>query len=639
MRRWIWVALMALLAAPFATAVRAASLESYGRLPSLENVAMSPDGTLVAFVKTEGDERAIEFYSLTDHKMVSAVRVGDQKLRAIGWADDVHLMVITSEASVPLGLDTGLREWGHLQVYDVKAHRLRAIPAQSYDNNMMMNVIFGVPMVRYVQGHTMLFVQVAVISSSGQRSLERVDLTGGSESTLQVGDFYTRQLLVDAAGDLVAEGEYDDAAGHWWLKVRKDGRLQEVANGTQRIDVPDILGFGPEPDTILLQNMEEGESVWRLVSLKDGSFSAAMAEHRSLEAPIETSNPPRMIGGIDGEGHYVFFDPGMQLRWDKIASTFAGDRLTLASHDNDLLRMVVLVDSPTHGYVYDLVDLQQNKILQIGEVYAGGIKPLETREINYAAADGLKIPAYLTLPRGRAPQKLPLIVLPHGGPEARDSADFDWWSQALADQGYAVLRPNYRGSLVSQKFVRAGYGQWGRKMQTDLSDGVRYLAKEGIIDPARVCIVGASYGGYAALAGVTLDPGVYRCAVAVAGLSDLSLQLAWVEHRNQYTASREQRYWNQFMGASGPRDPALGAISPIKHLDAITAPVLLIHGKDDTVVPYEQSQVMFDAMRRANKDVEFVTLKHEDHWLSRSETRLQMLQTSVAFLRKHNPPD
>jgi dipeptidyl aminopeptidase/acylaminoacyl peptidase len=159
------------------------------------------------------------------------------------------------------------------------------------------------------------------------------------------------------------------------------------------------------------------------------------------------------------------------------------------------------------------------------------------------------------------------------------------------------------------------------------------------VDPARVCIVGASYGGYAALAGVTLDPGVYRCAVSVAGISDLKRWLDWVNAKNFDRHNMSQRYWDRFMGVSGPSDPVLDTISPIKHLAAVNVPVLLIHGQDDTVVPYEQSSVMFDALRRARKHVEFVTLKHEDHWLSRSETRLQMLRACVAFLRAHNPPD
>jgi dipeptidyl aminopeptidase/acylaminoacyl peptidase len=172
-------------------------------------------------------------------------------------------------------------------------------------------------------------------------------------------------------------------------------------------------------------------------------------------------------------------------------------------------------------------------------------------------------------------------------------------------------------------------------MQTDLSDGVRYLVKEGMVDPARVCIVGGSYGGYAALAGVTLDPGIYRCAVSVAGISDLKRMLSSV---SPYAAS-SRRYWERFMGAKGSSDPLLEQLSPVKHVDAITAPVMLIHGRDDTVVEFEQSTIMYDAMKRAGKEVEFVQLKKEDHWLSRSETRLQMLQSSIAFLRAHNPPD
>jgi dipeptidyl aminopeptidase/acylaminoacyl peptidase len=299
---------------------------------------------------------------------------------------------------------------------------------------------------------------------------------------------------------------------------------------------------------------------------------------------------------------------------------------------------LVLVEGPKHGYRYEIIDLEKSAAVPIGKVYAGLDNLLEVRRITYAAADGLQIPAYLTLPRGRAAKNLPLIVLPHGGPAVRDTAEFDWWSQALADQGYAVLQPNYRGSNLNVHFREAGYGEWGRKMQTDLSDGVRYLVKEGIADAAKVCIVGGSYGGYAALAGVTLDPKVYRCAVSIAGISDLARMLRW-ETSGGVDARATTRYWDRFWGVSGASDPALDTISPLKHIDAVNVPVLLIHGRDDTVVPFEQSQLMFDALRTNKKDVELVTLNKEDHWLSRGATRLQMLEATVAFLRAHNPPD
>jgi dipeptidyl aminopeptidase/acylaminoacyl peptidase len=181
--------------------------------------------------------------------------------------------------------------------------------------------------------------------------------------------------------------------------------------------------------------------------------------------------------------------------------------------------------------------------------------------------------------------------------------------------------------------LSAGYGQWGRKMQTDLSDGVRFLAAQGVIDPARVCIVGASYGGYAALAGAAIDRGVYRCAASVAGPSDLRVLLSKLKKQQGDWAAPDQRYWLRYMGDVTNLDE----ISPARQAQNVAIPVLLIHGKDDTVVPFEQSQIMADALRKSGKTVEFVTLNKEDHWLSHGETRLQMLQSVMAFLDKNNP--
>ena len=257
--------------------------------------------------------------------------------------------------------------------------------------------------------------------------------------------------------------------------------------------------------------------------------------------------------------------------------------------------------------------------------------------VSFQAADGLPLSGYLTLPSGRGPKALPLIVFPHGGPAARDEPGFDWWAQAMASKGYAVLQVNYRGSSgFGEKHLEAGFGQWGRKMETDLSDGVRYLAARGTIDPKRVCIVGASYGGYAALAGPTLDPDVYRCAVSIAGISDLSRFVQWSGTQSNVAV---ERYWTRYLGASGPRDPILGALSPVSHAATVTAPILLIHGKDDTVVPFEQSQIMADALKKAGKPYDLVVLNHEDHWLSHGDTRLQMLQATMDFLAKNNPAD
>ena len=634
--------LLTLAALSCAPAIEAAPLEVYGRLPRLENVALSPDGSRIAFVKTEGNTRLVAVMSVADHSMMRGVRVTDTKLRGIQWADNDHLLILASTTTVPFGFLGDNSEWFQMQVYDVRSGANYQIPeADNFDKVDVLNVVVGRVMVRHIRNHTVLFVPGLQYMGEAARVLIKVDLDTRDSTIMRVGRVGTLGWVVDEAGEVQAEETYAEKDRRWSIFLRRNSRLQEVASGHEDLEFPELLGWGPTPDTLLVQMMENGERVWKLMPLKDGSMGPPMAGTETLSEPIEHPLTNRMIGGVrhgDTE-EYVFFEPALQDSWNALLHTFPGERVLFESASADFRKMIVRLEGPKHGLIYELIDLDAHRASPLGGLYAGLTQPLEVRRVNYTAGDDLTIPAYLTLPRGKAPRNLPLIVLPHGGPAARDNADFDWWSQALADQGYAVLRPNYRGSTLDRKFLEAGYGQWGRKMQTDLSDGVRYLVKEGIADPARVCIVGASYGGYAALAGAALDPGAYRCAVAVAGVADIKRMLTWVNEQHRSKQSWAQRYWDRFMGVTGPNDSAVEAISPISHVGSITMPVLLIHGKDDTVVPFEQSQLMYDALKRARKDVQLVTLKHEDHWLSRGETRLQMLQASVAFLRVHNPPD
>jgi len=632
----------ALALAPLAPVAAAGSLEVYGRLPRLENVALSPDGSRIAFVKTEHDTRTAAIVALDKREMLGGVRIGDQKLRGIHWVDNDHLSIVTSVTTVPRGFIGNIGEWYQMQVYDVRTGKLFMVPPPDASSDVrVMNIIRGPVMVRHIKGRTVLFVPGLWLMRELVPALIRVDVELQYSHLLRPGREGSLGWLVDDAGEVAAEETYNSGNGHWSVFIRQEGHTREAATGIDLIEFPRVLGWGPSADTLLLQKLEDGDPVWRLLSLKDGSLGPPMAERKSLARPIEDPVTNRLIGGVhrgDTE-EFVFFEPGRQESWQKVLDTFRGERVHFESASSDFRRFVVLVEGAHDGYRYVLVDLDSRLATGVGDVYDGVKQPYEVRRITYAAADGLQIPAYLTLPRDKPPKNLPLVVLPHGGPAARDDADFQWWPQALADQGYAVLQPNYRGSSLSQQFLSKGFGEWGRKMQTDLSDGVRYLAKEGIADPARVCIVGASYGGYAALAGAALDPGVYRCAVAVAGVSDLRRMLKWVNEQAGRKSNWVQRHWDRYMGVSGPNDPALEAISPIRHLDAISVPILLIHGRDDTVVPYEQSQVMYEALRAAKRETQLLTLKDEDHWLSRSGTRLQMLQESVAFLRAHNPPD
>jgi dipeptidyl aminopeptidase/acylaminoacyl peptidase len=637
-RRLMWTVACCLLALRAAGA--AAPLETYGRLPSLEDAALSPDGTSIAFVRTAEEQRLIVIYSLKERRFLGGVRIGNQKLRSVQWADDSQLLLTTSTTGTPWGLRGSDSEWQQIQAFDVQRHKIRPLLEAVHDVKTL-NVVLGSPMVRREGNDTILYLHGLYVSDRTTPGLFRVNLSNGAERIVRQGTLATVGWLVDDAGQLAVEEEYFEHDRRWAIRLARDGHLKEAVSGVEAIDAPRILGFDPARESLVVAFVANDQVVWKTLSLKDGAWGAEFAADSPHGGVIVDPHSQRIIATTVGgdEPQYSFFDPELQERWDWAVRQCRNERVQLVSLSQNHSKALLLVTGASSGYSYQLADFDERLIQPVGKVYDGVDVIAEVRPVSYAAADGLRIPAYLTLPPGRPAKNLPVIVLPHGGPAVRDSLRFDWWAQALAMEGYAVLQPNYRGSDLGRKWMASGFGEWGRKMQSDLSDGLRYLVAQGIADPQRACIVGASYGGYAALAGVTLQSGIYRCAVAVAGVSDPGEFEHWVNDRTRLGRQTSLRFWDRFLGVTSMDDPKLAEISPLKHVPEVTVPVLLIHGRDDTVVPYAQSADMAKALKKAGKTVEFLSLDKEDHWLSRSETRLQMLKASVEFLRRNNPPD
>jgi dipeptidyl aminopeptidase/acylaminoacyl peptidase len=630
------LAAMAIAANPdCADAAEQTPLEVFGKLPGLEDVALSPDGTNLAYVKTTDDHRNLIIVQLGKTEILGGLRVGDAKLREIEWLDDDNVLAtISSTSPPPFGFIGATREWYQLVDYNIPKKKLNTLTFD-LDKIRTFNVVTGDTSIRDVAAHSRLFVPGYCINEGTQPCLFSVAFPDRYTRLVAQASEPDTDWLIDASGQIAAQLIYRDDKKTWELKTHKDGRWTLAGSGSASIDIPQMLGFSADGTSIIVRFVENGDPKWKLLNLKDSTWGEPLADEATYESVIEDRKSGRIVGGRDGI-HYTFFDNEMQAHWSAVLRAFPNERVHLVSHSDDYSKMILKVFGAKDGYSYQLFEWYGHRATLLGAVYEGLSATSEVKAISYPAADGLKIPGILTLPRGAAAKNLPLIVMPHGGPEAKDTEDFDWWAQAYAAQGYAVLQPNFRGSTLNSQFVAAGFGEWGRKMQTDLSDGVRYLAGQGLIDPKRVCIVGASYGGYAALAGVTLESGVYRCAVSVAGIADIRQFRKWLKTG---FLSRAYRNWDRFMGTADQNDPALTAISPIEHVQSVSVPVLLIHGKDDTVVPYDQSSDMQKALKRAGKPVELVTMKHEDHWLSHSETRLQMLQASMQFLKANNPPD
>jgi dipeptidyl aminopeptidase/acylaminoacyl peptidase len=620
-------------------------IDAFGQLPTLGDVAMSPDGTRYAAIVggTTGSE--IQVREITTGKLLLASPAKDFKLRSLQWADNDRIVLILSQTRQISSTDFMFARRG--EYYQMLLHDLTTHNWMRPLNNMKLtaNFVGGLPRVRIIDGRPQLVVEgYTTTGSSFISTLFRIDPANGREVPFEKGVADTNDWIIGLDGEPVARADYHQEDGEWRLLLRRGGNWKEVYRETAPIDTPGLVGLGRTPGTIMVESKKSGEYETYEVGIADGAWSQPLGDTYGdgLVVDPATLQPIGTINEGLGTIAYEFWNPEDQKLWRAITRSFKDELVTLVDWSHDRNIVMIEVFGPKSGDAIYVIDRKAKAAGLLSPRYAridaADLGTVQT--LTYKAADGTDIPAYLTLPPGRAAKNLPLVALPHGGPAANDSPGFDWWAQALASRGYAVLQPQFRGSTgFGDEHRVAGYGQWGCKMQTDVSDGVRHLASLGTIDTKRVCIVGGSYGGYAAMAGVSVEQGVYRCASAIAGVSDLRKMLSREASDTGGSQNDVVRYWQRFMGAKYNSDTSVDAFSPARLANKVNVPLQLIHGKDDVVVPMEQSNFMANAMKDAGKPVDMVVLPSEDHWLSRPATRTAMLAALIAFLEKHNPPD
>jgi dipeptidyl aminopeptidase/acylaminoacyl peptidase len=415
-----------------------------------------------------------------------------------------------------------------------------------------------------------------------------------------------------------------------------------IAQGREPTGHVTILGFGRSRDEVLVHTGSAQHDTIQALRLGGGP---AAESYDVDEAGRPLFDPEtRLWIGSTGDGEHQpaqMFAPDQQTRLVSGVTAFPDQLTRLVSYSTGLRRLILFTMGQKDSGTYWFVDLDRRSATALGGEYpsVAGDQVGPVSWISYQASDGLAMRGVLTLPPGRPAMDLPLVVMPHGGPEDHDRPKFDYWAQAFASRGYAVFQPNFRGSDgFGVAFRDAGFGQWGRRMQTDISDGVAELARRGIVDPKRACIVGWSYGGYAALAGVTVQQGLYRCAVAVGGVADPAAFLDFQRDAHGPVGA-VTRFWKRYLGVEDGGEAQLSAISPRALAGRADAPILLIHGRDDTIVPVEQSQAMAEALRSAGKPVKLTTLPGADHWLLEEPARIAMVKASVAFVMRNDSPE
>jgi dipeptidyl aminopeptidase/acylaminoacyl peptidase len=477
------------------------------------------------------------------------------------------------------------------------------------------------------------------------RTLFKVNVTTGAGKIVEHQSEKIVDWWLDVDGNAVVREEYFAGTRSFYRKLDNNrwkkyfsmrrGELDELEEMT-------LIGPSQDPDKffVLARPPDRDRIGLYLYELANEKFGEPLIEHPKfdLDSARATDDGGRVLYYCYTEHvrHCESSDPKMNLHlsglrkfFDESANVYIRD----ASDNGNAMLLYVGGPSEPPAYYYYLVDQKKVEFVGFGKG-ALSRKALPTSQVvTYKTRDGQEQTGYLTYPPGAKGQKnLPLVLMPHGGPQVRDRLEFHPWVQYLAARGYAVFQPNFRGSGgFGKAYELSGHREWGRKMQDDLGDGVKALVDQGIVDPARICIFGASYGGYAALAGAAFTPDAYKCAVSLAGVADLE---AFVRYKKRkYGAdSYVVDHYTKKLGDADKDQALLRAASPQFHVNAIKIPVLLIHGVEDDNVPISQSEDMQKAMEKAGKKTPLLRLEDEGHGGFSDDSYKVMLSTVGDFL-------
>lgn len=640
------VAAIVLLTGSSVAAQELPPLEAYGKLPTYDMFELSPSGKLGASRVTVDGEDMVLVIDIDRNQFLSGANVKEVNPRWLRFVDDNQLVLVAGETvrslrvrnqfdysrGFALNITTGemqtlLRRAEYLYPYQGGLGRI--VGKDPGSNTIYMPA----------------FVEPRHGGGSPINGVYRVDLKKKRAKLEVRGNEHTIDWFLDANGNPIVREDFDDENNvHQIWTVTEDGDEKELLYEEERaLRTVSTVGVTADRDALVVLISTEDAGGWSyyLMSLADGAISRPVlaTEGREIERVITDIN--RVVYGVEYSGFkpsYAFFDEELHARVSAHQKRMVDVASRLVSWSDDFQRLVFEIEGGWSSGAFVVFEKGKLQPVMVGQsrpnIVGEQVVPVQITE--YKARDGMTIPALVTaMNTVREAGPAPLVVLPHGGPEAHDRYGFHWLAQFIASRGYVVLQPQFRGSDgFGHDLTVAGDGEWGGKMQSDLDDGVNFLVEQGVADPERVCMVGASYGGYAALAAGAFSPDMYRCVAAIAGVSDLRKML--LRKRNEQ--GRDDwvlDYWEGLYGAGASDKEILRSISPAFHAESFEAPVLLIHGKKDTVVNIEQSKMMRRALRKAGKDVTYVELKGEDHWLTQEETRIETLRAIAEFIDKH----
>jgi len=600
--------------------------------PEITGAQVSPDGEYLAFIKPWKNTRNL-WVKKTEEPFSSARLLTTETKRPIGtwmWSRDgkyiayvkdhdgdenFNIYSVDAAEAAPPGADAPSSR----DLTGLKGVRVQLLSTPKGDSGVFYIGLND----RDKAWHDLYRLSI----STGERTLirkntERIsgwafDLSGKLRLATRVADNGDQEVLrVDASGftKVYSCSVFEECAP---VRFHKDGKHVYMKTNKGDVDLLALVLFDPETGAV--EGVESDP-------LKRADFGSALFSEATGEL-IATS-----YQGDERTRRY-FKDKSVEADYKWLEAKLPGKEINLGSRTDDERVWLVTAagdTEPGEAYLFDRKTRRLTAQYRIREkLTREALAPMQA--IRYTSSDGLEIPAYLTLPKGSSRKGLPTLVVPHGGPWARDNWGYNPLAQFFANRGYAVLMPNFRGSTgYGKKYLNAGNGEWGRKMQDDVTWGVKYLVADGIADPKRVAIMGGSYGGFSALAGITLTPDLYRAAVDVSGPSNLMTLLNAIP---PYWEAQRKIMYTRMANPGTPEGQAwMKERSPLSAAGKIKTPVLVVQGARDPRVNRAEAEQIVIALRESGIPVEYLLAPDEGHGFARPVNNMAMFMAVEKFL-------
>jgi dipeptidyl aminopeptidase/acylaminoacyl peptidase len=628
---------------------------AFGAREHVSDVSLSPSGRKLAFISPGPGQSnylyTVEIGGASEPREALMADGKPQRLSGCGWVSEerlvctIYMVIDSPETKQPLGAT-------RLIAVNADGTGLKLLSRRSRDNDLY--VAFGggeiIDWLPGTDGAVLMGRQYVpevrvgtnVLDNRQGYGVDRIDTATLATDPVEPAKRGATDYISDGRGNIriMAVNDVAGATGYSSGKVSyhyrtKASREWRTLGSFDNLTNEGLLPIAVDPDrdvAYAFRNKEGGR--WALFSIAlDGSKTETLVfahPQVDVDGTVRIGRARRVVGVTYAteKREAVYFDPPLATLGRSLSKALPGLPLVrFLDSSADESKLLLWVGSDTDAGRYYLFDKSTKKLGQLlqSRPQLDGVPLAAMKPVRFKAADGTEIPAYLTLPPGSSGKGLPALVMPHGGPSARDEWGFDWLVQYFASRGYAVLQPNYRGSAGygDAWYQKNGFQSW-RSAVGDVNDAGRWLVSEGIADPAKLGIFGWSYGGYAALQSGVLDPALFKAVVAVAPVTDLGSLV------QDSSAFSNYRIVKSFVGTG----PHLREGSPAQNAARIKAPVLLFHGSLDLNVGVRQSRMMQDKLKGAGVRSELVVYPNLDHQLEDSAARTDMLRRSDAFLRQ-----